>query len=36
MNDEKQFLITVRFPAWGYKDKIEYPAFGVKYVIKIP
>lgn len=36
MNNEQKFIVTVRFPPWGYNDKIEYPAFGVEYLIQVP
>lgn len=38
MNDKTKYLITVRFPAWGYPDgkRDEYPAFGVRYLIEVP
>jgi len=35
MNDKTQYIITCRFSPWGYNGKIEYPAFGVKYLIEV-
>lgn len=37
MNNTQKFIITIRFPSWGYGDRAdEYPAFGVKYLVEIP
>jgi len=36
MNNELQFLITVRYPEWGDDNGGKYPAFGLKYLFKTP
>ena len=36
MNDKTKFIITCRFPPWGYEEIPEFPAFGVKYLIEVP
>ncbi len=38
MKNETKFLITVRFPAWGYPggNQNEYPPFAVRYLINVP
>ncbi len=35
MGNEELYIITVRFPSWGYEKDDEYPAFGIKYLIQI-
>ncbi len=35
MSDKQKYLITCRFPSWGYEKNDEYPAFGVRYLITI-
>lgn len=33
-----KFLITCRFPSWGYSNnpEVKYPSFGVRYVMEAP
>lgn len=32
----QKYIVTVRFPSWGYEKSDENPAFGVRYLIEIP
>ncbi len=34
MNNKTQLIFVCRFPAWG--EKLEFPAFGVKYLVEVP
>ncbi len=37
MKNKTKWIITVRFPSWGYGEETNtYPAFGVKYLVSVP